>query len=274
MTPSDTDLGRSQRKLTRRDNLLVLLAGVTILALLAAPPHNLLDKADHAAFAVCHRISERTFIFAGRPLPLCARCSGTYLGALAGLMVLIVRGRGRAAGLPKGRYLAVLAVFLAAWAVDGANSFLTFFPGLPHLYEPSNLLRLITGMLEGLTIAAFLLPVLNLALWTTPAPARSVDSWADLAWLLAGGGVVAGLMLSEWGPLLYPLALVSGATIGLLLGLVNTMLAIIVLRREGSATRWQQIAAPLLLGLALAFIEIMLIGLGRAALTEYMGLPI
>lgn len=273
MTPSDTDR-RHPGGFAHRDSLLALLAGVVIIALLAVPPHNLLDKADHAAFAVCHRIPERSFAFAGRQLPLCCRCSGTYLGALAGLIVLIGRRRSRAAGLPAGRYLAALALFVAAWAVDGLNSFLTFFPNLPHLYEPNNSLRLITGTLEGLTIAAFMVPALNLALWAAPDPVRSIGSWADLFWLLAGGGVVIGLASSKWDALLYPLALVSGITVVLLLGLVNTMLAIILLRREGRATCWRHTAAPLLLGLMLALVELTLIGLARTALTEYLSLSI
>lgn len=271
MTPSDAGRPPPAGGLSRRDSLLLLLAGAIIIALLAAPPHALLDKADRAAFAVCHRIAERTFIFAGRPLPLCARCSGTYLGALAGLIVLAGRGRGRAAGLPAGRILAVLLVFLAAWALDGLNSFLTFFPGLPHLYEPNNLLRLITGVLEGLVIAAFMLPMVNLALWTATDPAPAIGSRADLLWLLVGAGVVAGLVSSEWAPLLYPLALVSGVTVVLLLGTVNAMLALILLRREGRATRWRHAALPLLLGLALALGELALIGLARAALTARWG---
>ena len=91
----------------RWDGWLVALALIGIIGMLLAPPRGLLDKADYVAYAVCHRIPERTFIFAGRPLPLCARCSGTYLGALAGLIVLILRGRGRAADLPESykRYL-------------------------------------------------------------------------------------------------------------------------------------------------------------------------
>ena len=76
------------------------MALAILLLYLLAPPHGLLDKADHAAYAVCHRISARSFAFAGRPLPLCARCSGTYLGAVAGLIVLAACGRRRAARLP------------------------------------------------------------------------------------------------------------------------------------------------------------------------------
>ncbi len=258
----------------RYDGLLALVALAAIVGLLLAPPHDLLEKADRAAYAVCHRLPERTFTVAGRPLPLCARCSGTYLGALAGMIVLVLRGRGRASRLPGRGPLAVLGLFLAAWAVDGANSFLAFFPNAPRLYEPNNLVRLLTGTLQGLAIAAFMIPLLNLGLWAAPGDRRSVGSWADLAWMIVGGGIVVGLITGGWGPSLYPLALLSGATIVLLLGLLNTLGVLIVLRRDGLARRWREVVAPLLLGLALALVELTLIGLVRTALTERLGLPI
>jgi uncharacterized membrane protein len=255
------------------DAAAALLALAAVLFVLLASPHGILDKADRAAFAVCHRIPERTFTIAGRPLPLCARCSGTYLGALAGLVVLVARGRGAASRLPAKPVLAVLALFLLVWAIDGANSFASLFPGLPYLYEPSNRLRLLTGTLEGIAIAAVLLPVLNLALWATPADRRSIGSWADLAWMLVGGAAVIALVLTEWPPLLYPLAILSGLTVVLLLGLVNTMVAVILMRREGRIVAGRQAIAPLLLGMALAVAELTAIGLARDALTARFGLP-
>ena len=39
-------------------------------------------KADHIGYAVCHQISVRSYFFGDHQLPLCARCSGQYLGAL------------------------------------------------------------------------------------------------------------------------------------------------------------------------------------------------
>ena len=71
------------------------------------------------------------------------------------------------------------------------------------------MLRLVTGTLEGLAIAAVLLPLANLTLWADPDPQRSVGSWRDLAWLLAGAAAVIASVSSEWPPLLYPLALLS-----------------------------------------------------------------
>jgi uncharacterized membrane protein len=243
-----------------------------ILAYLLAPPHGLLDKADHAAYAVCHRIPARTFVFAGRPLPLCARCSGTYLAAIAGLAVLVARGRGRAARLPAPALLAVLGLFLLTWAVDGFNSFLTLIPGLPYVYEPNNSLRLITGALEGLAIAAVMLPVANLTLWAAPGSQRSVESWRDLGWMLFAAAGVIALVNSEWALLLYPLAILSELAILSLVGIVNAMFVLILLRRDGRVICARDALLPLLVGLARAVIELTAIGLGRAALTERLGL--
>jgi uncharacterized membrane protein len=255
------------------DGLLAVVALAIIVALFIAAPGSLLDKADRAAYAVCHRIAERSFVIAGRPLPLCARCSGTYLGALAGLVVLTARGRGRAGRLPTRGFLVVLAGFLALWAFDGFNSYLTLFPGLPHLYEPLNILRLITGTLEGLAIAAVMLPVVNLGLWRDPVAEPSIRNSRDLLWLLAGGAMVVLLVSSEWEALLDPLALLSGLMVVLLVGAVNTLVVLMALRREGRATTWPEVATPILAGLALAMIELAAIGLARAELTARLGLP-
>jgi len=262
------------RRRARWDGFLAAAALAIILVYLLAPPHSLLDKADRAAYAVCHRIAARSFTFAGRPLPLCARCSGTYLGAVAGLIVIAARGRRRAARLPTPAILATLGIFLLAWAIDGFNSFLTFIPGLPHFYEPRNLLRLITGTLEGLAIAAVMLPMANLSIWASPEPRRSIGSWRDLGWMLVAAAAVIALVNSEWSPLLYPLAILSELAILGLVGLVNAMLVLIVMRREGRATRPREALLPLLLGVALAALELTAIGLARAALTERLGLPL
>jgi uncharacterized membrane protein len=257
----------------RWDCLLAVLAITAILALLLTPPHGLLDKVDRAAFAVCHRIPDRTFSVAGRPLPLCARCSGTYLGALVGFVVLALRGRGRASLLPAPRYLTIVGLFLAAWAVDGLNSFLTFFPGAPHLYEPHNLLRLATGVLEGVAITTLLLPAFNRSLWAAPAPMPSVGCWQDVAWLLAGGALVAGAIASGLSFLLYPLALLSGLAVVALLGAVNSVFVLLALHRDGRITGWREAAAPLLAGLALAMMELAAVGLARTAFEAWIGAP-
>ena len=169
--------------------------------------------------------------------------------------------------------MTVFAGFILLWAVDGLNSYLTLFPGFPHLYEPHNILRLATGTLEGLTIAAFLLPILNLALWANLVETPSIENWRDLAWMLIGGAVVVGLVSSAWSPLLYPLALVSGMMVVALVGFVNAMFGLVLLRHEGRAQRWREALPPLLIGIALAMIELTAIAAVRATLTVRLKLP-
>ena len=74
---------RTQRLWLRRAVAFVALAFIATFVL--SPPWSVLEKADAVGSAVCHRISFRSFHLAGRQLPLCVRCTGTYLGVIAGL---------------------------------------------------------------------------------------------------------------------------------------------------------------------------------------------
>ena len=276
MQPEDgTSISGGERS-ERRYALRGLATGFFVLisaALFLAPPHDLLDKADRYAYAVCHRIGSHSLVIAGRQLPLCARCSGTYLGALAGIAILLAIGRGRANRFPARRFLAVLALFMLAWMVDGLNSYLTFFPGLPHLYEPSNLLRLVTGTLEGLVLAAFVVPLFNMSVWAFTGPVPILTGWRDLGWLVLAGALVVAAVGSEWAPLLYPLALLSGAMVVLLVSLVCAMLLLIILHRDGRAHHWRKLALPLSVGLACGLVGLNTIGLVRDLATAALGLP-
>jgi uncharacterized membrane protein len=251
----------------------MVVAIPALVALLLLPPHDLLDRADRYAYAVCHRLPGHSFFIGGRQLPLCARCSGTYLGALAGIAVLLALGRGRANQFPARRYLLVFAGFVAAWAIDGANSYLALFLGASPLYEPSNLLRLATGILQGLVIAVAVLPLFNLTAWAATDAQPVVARRSDLAWLLVGGVAVFGLVASEWEPLLFPLALASGAMVLLLVGAVCFMLLLMLARRDGRARGWRELLLPLVAGLVAAIVGLAAIGLVRDLLTAWLGLP-
>lgn len=162
------------------------LAGIAIIWFIT--PGGLLDKADHVGYAVCHQIPIRSPFFGGRQLPLCARCSGQFLGALGGLLLLLALGRGKAGKLPPTAVILVLLAFLAAWALDGLNSYLTLFPGAPHLYEPHNILRTTTGALQGVALISLALPFFNVTLWARPSPRPTINNLREVLFLL---GVVA-----------------------------------------------------------------------------------
>lgn len=271
LPPDPNDLTSPRR--ARLDWLLVGASLAVIVGIWFATPGGLLDKADHIGYAVCHRIPVRSPFFDGRQLPLCARCSGQFLGALGGLALLLVLRRGRVAQLPPWPITATLIGFLALWAFDGVNSYLTFFPTLPHLYEPRNILRTTTGALQGVALISLVWPFVSVSLWAQPEASPSLRNARELALLTGIAALIVLAVGSEWGPLLYPLALLSVAGTVMLLMLVNTMLLVIALKREALATRGREIVPVLLGGLALALMEVLLINLVRAWLTARWNLP-
>src|SRR5512140_118546 len=70
-----------------------LVAASVLLVWLVYTPAGLLGKADAIGYAVCHRIDARSFHLGDRQLPLCARCSGMYLGAVVGIVYQAFAGR-------------------------------------------------------------------------------------------------------------------------------------------------------------------------------------
>lgn len=256
-----------------RQGVVTALSLLVVSIFVLSPTSFALGKLDAVAYAVCHRIPERSFSFGGQPLPLCARCTGTFSGILLTLVTLTLAGRSRACRMPAPRVLVVLALFTLAWAFDGFNSYLTLYPGAPHLYEPQNWLRLTTGMLNGLALGTLTFVVFNFSLWHAPQPQAVIQSWGELAGLVTLAALLIGLVLSGNDYLLYPLALFSTLGVVVMLTGVNTVMVVIASRRENTADRWRDAAWPLLVALALSLTIIMVIGAGRAALTTALDLP-
>jgi uncharacterized membrane protein len=273
LEPNQADSMRISPPRPRLTVLALALAVSIIVLFIEVPPSTVLGKADVVGYAICHRIPERSFIFGGVQLPLCARCTGTFLGALVGLVAMLAVGRRRASGLPPAGVLGILVIFAGFWAFDGANSYLTFFPGAPHLYEPRNWLRLTTGMLNGLTLISFAFPIFNFTLWRAPAPQRVVKNVGELVAILPVAGVLIYAIQAEIGWLLYPVAILSSLGVVVLLVLINSMIAAVLLGRERYAQTWLQALVPLTVGAAMAVLQMSAMVLLRAYLTARFGLP-
>lgn len=249
------------------------LAGLALLALAWLQPAAGLGAAGMVGYAVCHQIPERSFQLAGAPLPFCARCIGTFPGALIGFVALLARRRDRCRGLPPRPILAVLIGFLVVWGLDGLNSYLSLFPRLPHLYEPHNALRLVTGMLNGLALSHLVYPVFSAAVWVEARPQRSIENWRELGLLVVSAGALVGLILAGWGPALYVATLASALGVLTLLGIANGLIGLVALRREQKASRWADLTDVGLFAGALTLGEIAGLNLLRAWLTRTFGLP-
>ncbi len=273
LEPKPTELRRLSTPRRRLAVVAVAAAVLIIVLAIEIPPHTLLGKADVVGYAICHRIRERSFILGGRPLPLCARCTGTFLGVLLGLTALLLRRRHRASRLPSVPVLGLLVMFTGLWGFDGLNSYMTLIPGGPHLYEPRNWLRLTTGLLNGLTLIILTFPILNFTLWREPTQERVVKSIWELLALLPVVALLVYVIQAEIDVLLYPLALLSSLGVVMMLVLINSMIATIILGREGYALSWRQVLAPLVVGTGLTFLQITMMVLLRAYLTAKLGLP-
>lgn len=237
--------------------------------LLYAPP-DLLGKADSLGYAVCHRIDLRSFQLEMRQLPLCARCTGMYLGAVLGLVFQFVTF-GRRGANPTWPVIAVLAVFVVAFGVDGVNSFLALILPRGPLYEPNNTLRLLTGTGMGLAIAAAIYPAFTDTVWADVVNLPALGDWRYFGALL---GLALGmdlLVLTENWVVLYAAALISAAGVLLLLALIYSLVVVLLLRRERFYLSGWQMRWPVIAGFGLALAQILLSDIVRFSVTRTWG---
>jgi uncharacterized membrane protein len=244
-----------------------ILAGLIIGLWLLGTPPGILGKADAIGYAVCHRIAERTFHTHDRPLPLCARCMGTYLGVIAGLAYFVSRGRARAGKLPPAKILFAWGVCGAAYAFDGLNSYLTFFEFYTPLYAPHNTLRLITGTGFGLAMITVVLPVFNSIAWADPQPEAPLRSFKEMGVLLILAAITCAAVLLDQPTLRALLGVISAASVLLMFCLIGSVGFLVATRLDNRITRWHDLLLPAMAGLVFAISVIGVIDLVRYLFT-------
>ena len=215
-----------------------------------------LTGGDYVGAALCHRITARSFVINGRQLPLCARCTGMYLGVAITFVALLLARRERRTDLPPLPILLVLVGFIGAMGIDGVNSYTHFFPNFPHVYEPRNWLRLVTGMGTGLAMGLLVFPALMQTLWRNGNGRSIIENGRELLAMLLLAGTAVLLVLSNQPTILYVMALVSVAGVLMIVTSLNAVLLLMLFKRDGRAVRWQETAVPLLISLTLAVLEL------------------
>ena len=162
---------------------------------------------------------------------------------------------------------AILVVFLLAFIIDGVNSMLGLFPVIPQLYPPSNLLRLVTGLMMGMVIANLLVVLWQQTWWKNSDTTAVMAGWTQ-SLLLIGANTLAGLAVWSRIPFLYyPIAILSTAAIVVLLGMIYCLIWVIIFKKENTFERYSDGLSFLLAGLATAIIQIGLLDLLRYNLT-------
>lgn len=249
--------------------LLILFAGLITYFWLDFAPSGLLGKMDAVGYAVCHRIDERSFHLGERAIPLCARCSGMHLGALLGLIYQSLWGR--RGKFPPLKILITLGALALFFVVDGVNSYLNFVPFIPSVYPSQNWLRLVSGTGLGLGMAAVIYPIFNQTLWKNWIDEPAIAGWKQFSGLFGLAILLDLSILSENPLVLYPLAVLSGLAVLVVLGICYSLLTVMIMKKDNQYLSWRSAWVPLLAGLVVAITQTFVIDLVRFAFTGTWG---
>ena len=267
-----------QPRSTNISRFLVPIAALLVFAVwFSITPPGLLGKADAVGYAICHRIDERSFQIGDRQLPLCARCTGEFYAAGISLLFFAILSP-KKSSMPGWKLGAPLLIFLAAFGIDGTNSFLYLLKQtsggvlnqIPNLYVPNNTLRLFTGSGMGIALASILYPAFNQSAWKDAKSDRAL-TWKKLGILISLIFLIDLAILTEQPTVLYAIAILSVLGVLALLILVFSMVWVLMMRQENEFTSLKQMWLPFVAGTTLAFLMISAIDLLRFSLTGTWG---
>jgi Predicted membrane protein (DUF2085) len=201
--------------------------------------------------------------------------TGMFGAVLLGSLALAALHNTHASRFPKLKFWPVLLLFAATWVVDGFNSYVLLLTRAPLWYMPQNPIRLLTGALMGLCIACVVVPFINQIVWRPELRSEQhvLRGWRDLGVLLIVA--LAWVLLVLWQPsaLYGPFTLLSSLGTFFMLSVVNGLTVLLITQRDQRMQQWHQLRWPILIGCALAALEIAGISALRGALTQRLGLP-
>jgi len=247
-------------------------AAVALIAFLIAPG-TVASKAHVALHGLCAQRPSHSLQIGETTLPMDARMTGIYLGAAATVVWLIAARRLRAALTPSLPVLVLLASFVVALAVDGFNALFVDLR-LPTIYEPSNLIRLATGMLAGIALGLALGHLFASSIWAHGDRERAVVMKpVELLAPIGFSTAIALLALSDLPMLYTPFA------VGLVIAAVGVfwLLGIVVLALLSdsgwSCRMWTDLAPLALKSLIVAIVTVGALSGMRSAAEHLFGLP-
>jgi uncharacterized membrane protein len=253
---------------------MIILFALFYLGLLATlvflPGASLLDRLRWLDSGICAQMPSHSFFPGGQELPLCSRNTGIYLGFIVTLLTLFATGRGRAQKLPRWSIIVVLLCGLLAMAIDGFNS-LNLDLGLPHLYQPHNLLRLATGLATGLALATLSLPIMNYLFWRESNEQRTVTSWLSLLLLLPGLVLTFFAVASQSWFVLYPVALLSTTGVVTVVSGINLLVLVAVSKRDQAFKQYRELLPFFSLALLFAIGEMLALAQLKLTLLHAIG---
>jgi uncharacterized membrane protein len=251
----------------------IVALSVAMVTVFLLAPGDIALKSHAFLRGLCAQRPSHSIWIGGNVLPLDARMTGIYLGAVTMIIWLAASGQLRAAGSLPASIISILAAFVAIMAVDGFNGLLVDVQ-LPHAYEPSNIWRITTGGLSGLALGAALGHLFAITVWERGERRRAIV-WRPRQLLipLTITGLLAALILSGL-PILY-----APVAVGLIAAVVGTiwMLAVVVCAlasgRAWTARHFGDISAVAIAALVASIVFIGALSWLRLAAELWLGLP-
>jgi len=246
--------------------IIAAAAGITW-HFLSSTPAGCYSKITAIGSSVCHQLPTHSFILNGVQFPLCARCTGLYLGALVGLVYAFLSGK--KGGIPKTPYLILLGAIFVIWAADGMNSLISAILNRPFLWETTNLTRLITGYGMGLVMATALSTLFNATIWEDYEKKPVIHSPLQIGlYILASAGI--NLLVSSNHLVLFQAAGYLGiGTAVAIITLLYCVLWVIMFKKENTIVSLRGLWIFLVAGFGTAMLQITLLILLRSNLLGY-----
>jgi uncharacterized membrane protein len=240
-----------------------LLLPLAVLLLFLLGPGTIDEKLKLAVRGLGAQRPAHSLIFDGHQLALETRMLGIYVGFALAITVAWVGGGRHRTGLPRGWIGALLTGGIIWMALDGLNAWV-FGLGGPAAYPPDHRLRLATGLLCGLGLAAYLGPIVSSALWRELDPRPLVATAAEYARALTATAVVGLALWSGVGgatvlSALIVLCVVAG------FWLVNTYVVVGAWVGVALADNWADLGPLATVGFVLVLLELA----GLAALRSW-----
>ncbi|MEA4812284.1 MAG: DUF2085 domain-containing protein [Anaerolineaceae bacterium] len=248
---------------------LALLAFIGLILWMVLTPPGFWMKLRLVGYAICHQIPSHSLLDGEHFFPLCARCTGMYLGSLLGLAFAWVQGkRGQ---FPPLWVWFVFGLFFMLFALDGLNSVMGVLPGIKQVYPSQNWLRLATGLGMGLVMGSMLAAAFNQTIWAELSQKKLFNRPFIFAAML-GSAVLTGALL-YFGPSLVKQALMILSVIGVLsmLSLIYSIPAALLIDGQNKIRTVKELALPLLLGFMVMSLQISLFIYLRFLLTGSLG---
>lgn len=252
-------------KINRLNLVLTIFALLVATTWLIATPQGLDGKLHAVGYSVCHQLDEHSYAIGGKVLPLCARCTGTFIGLFLSLVYLC--SQGKRSGFPSKPKIFVLVLFFLYFAVDGINSTLSFIPGLTSLYPSANLLRLTSGLLMGISLATLVMTLWNQTLWVEADPAPLLAKWKQLGFMVVLCAAAGAVTIANIPILYYPVAILSITGIVLVLSMIYALLWSIILKKENSMHLFKDGYRIFIVGIMTAMLQIGVMDLLRYSLS-------